>query len=204
MVRITKVYTRTGDTGETGLVGGTRLPKDHPRIEGFGTVDELNSCLGLVRSFNTQKPQSERRDKLELILQAIQQKLFDMGSELATLPGDEYPGQIKLEEADAAWLEEVIDAMNNELEPLKSFILPGGTPLNAFLHQSRTTCRRAERAVLRLHRVEPINPAILKYLNRLSDALFVFGRWVTAKLDETELLWQPGSTRPDWRWSTND
>ena len=136
-------------------------------------VDELNSCLGLVRSFNAQKPQSERRDKLELILQAIQQKLFDMGSELATLPGDEYPGQIKLEEADAAWLEEVIDAMNTELEPLKSFILPGGTPLNAFLHQSRTTCRRAERAVLRLHRVEHINPAILKYLNRLSDALFL-------------------------------
>lgn len=201
MVRITKVYTRTGDTGDTGLVGGRRLPKDHPRVEGFGTVDELNSCLGLVRSFNAQKPPSIRRDKFELILQAIQQKLFDLGSELATLPGDEYPGQVQLEAEDARWLEDVIDAMNSELQPLQSFILPGGTPLNAFLHQARTTCRRAERAVLRLHREEPINPAILQYLNRLSDALFVMGRWVTAKLDEQELLWQPGASRPDWRWS---
>ena len=151
MVRITKVYTRTGDTGETGLVGGTRMPKDHSRIEGLGTIDQLNSFFCLVRSFNARKPQSERRDKLELILQAIQQKLFDMGSELATLLGDEYPGQIKLEEADAAWLEEVIDAMNTELEPLKSFILPGGSQLYALLHQSRTTCGRGERGVMLLH-----------------------------------------------------
>ena len=132
MVKITKVYTRTGDTGQTGLVGGKRLPKDHPRIEAYGSVDELNSVLGIVLSFLVQKDASKRRDKLELILEAIQQKLFDMGSELATLPGDEYVGQITLQAEDAKWLEEIIDAMNDELQPLKSFILPGGTSLNVF------------------------------------------------------------------------
>jgi len=127
MVKITKVYTRTGDTGQTGLVGGKRLPKDHPRIEAYGSVDELNSVLGIVLSFLVQKDASKRRDKLELILEAIQQKLFDLGSELATLPGDEYVGQITLQAEDAEWPEEIIDAMNDELQPLKSFILPGGT-----------------------------------------------------------------------------
>jgi len=125
MVKITKVYTRTGDTGQTGLVGGKRLPKDHPRIEAYGSVDELNSVLGIVLSFLVQKDASKRRDKLELILEAIQQKLFDLGSELATLPGDEYVGQITLQAEDSEWLEEIIDTMNDELQPLKSFILPG-------------------------------------------------------------------------------
>jgi cob(I)alamin adenosyltransferase len=202
MVRITKVYTRTGDAGETGLVGGKRLPKDHQRIESYGTVDELNACVGVVRSLNMQKTPSQRREKLEIILQAVQQKLFDMGSELATLPGDEYEGQITLQEHDAEWLEEVIDAMNTELPPLKSFILPGGTPLNASLHQARTVCRRAEREVLRLHRDDTVNAAILKYLNRLSDALFVMGRWVSATMGEQEILWKPGNQLPDWRWDT--
>ena len=145
MVRITKVYTRSGDKGDTGLVGGKRIPKDHPRIGSYGTVDELNSIVGLCRSFLAQKESSVRRDKLDLVLEAIQQKLFDMGSELATLPGTEYEGQITLQPEDAEWLEEIIDAMNEDLEPLQSFILPGGTPLNAFLHQARTVCRRAER-----------------------------------------------------------
>ena len=136
MVKITKVYTRTGDSGQTGLVGGKRLPKDHPRIEAYGTVDELNSLIGIVLSFLEQKKASKRSLKLKLILKAIQQKLFDMGSELATLPGDEYEGQVNLQPEDVNWLEEIIDAMNDELEPLKSFILPGGTPLNSFLHLS--------------------------------------------------------------------
>ena len=200
MVRITKVYTRSGDKGDTGLVGGKRIPKDHPRIESYGTVDELNSIVGLCRSFLAQKESSVRRDKLDLILEAIQQKLFDMGSELATLPGDEYEGQITLQPEDAEWLEEIIDAMNEDLEPLRSFILPGGTPLNAFLHQARTVCRRAERDVIRLSREEEVNPEVIKYLNRLSDFLFVAGRWVTATLGEQETLWQPGKAQPEWEW----
>ena len=200
MVKITKVYTRTGDSGQTGLVGGKRLPKDHPRIEAYGTVDELNSVIGLALSFLAQKEASKRREKLELILEAIQQKLFDTGSELATLPGDEYEGQITLKAEDAEWLEEIIDAMNEELQPLKSFILPGGTSLNAFLHQARTVCRRAERDILKLNQIDLVNQEIIKYINRLSDFLFVAGRWVTETLGETETLWQPGKSSPDWNW----
>ncbi len=200
MVKITKVYTRTGDKGETGLVGGRRLPKTHPRIEAYGTVDELNSLIGIVRSHNDAKAPGVRRDKFELILEAVQHKLFDLGAELATYPGDEYEGQITLAAADAAWLEEVIDAMNDDLPKLFSFILPGGSPMNAALHQARTVCRRAERDVLRLAAEETVNPHLVAYLNRLSDALFVFGRWVSATLDEKEILWEPGKAYPDWRW----
>ncbi|HCV44954.1 MAG TPA: cob(I)yrinic acid a,c-diamide adenosyltransferase, partial [Deltaproteobacteria bacterium] len=192
MVKITKVYTRTGDAGQTGLVGGKRLPKDHPRIEAYGSVDELNSVIGLALSFLAKKEASKRREKLGLILEAIQQKLFDAGSELATLPGDEYEGQITLQAENVEWLEEIIDAMNEELQPLKSFILPGGTSLNAFLHQARTVCRRAERDILKLNQIDLVNPEIIKYINRLSDFLFVAGRWVTETLGETETLWQPG------------
>lgn len=200
MVKITKVYTRTGDTGQTGLVGGKRLPKDHPRIESYGSVDELNSVIGLALSFLAKKGASKRREKLRLILEAIQQKLFDTGSELATLPGDEYEGQITLQAENVVWLEEIIDAMNEELQPLKSFILPGGTSLNAFLHQARTVCRRAERDILKLNQIDLVNPEIIKYINRLSDFLFVAGRWVTETLGETETLWQPGKSSPDWSW----
>jgi len=201
MVKITKVYTRTGDSGETGLVGGKRLPKDHPRIEAFGSVDELNSVLGLVLSFLVQKDASDRRKKLELIFEAIQQKIFDMGSELATLPGDEYNGQITIQAEDTEWLEEIIDAMNEELQPLKSFILPGGTSLNASLHHARTVCRRAERDIIKLKQIDLVSPEILKYINRLSDLLFVVGRWVTETLGEKETLWQPGKSKPDWNWN---
>ena len=200
MVKITKVYTRTGDAGQTGLVGGKRLPKDHPRIEAYGSVDELNSVIGLALSFLAKKGASKRREKLGLILEAIQQKLFDAGSELATLPGDEYEGQIILQAENVEWLEEIIDAMNEELQPLKSFILPGGTSLNAFLHQARTVCRRAERDILKLNQIDLVNPEIMKYINRLSDFLFVAGRWVTETLGETETLWQPGKSSPDWSW----
>lgn len=200
MVRITKVYTKSGDQGQTGLVGGRRIPKTHPRIEAYGTVDELMSVIGIARCFNSQKEPSLRRDKLEVILQTIQQKLFDIGSELATYPGDEYAGQVKVQMQDVTWLEEVIDAMNEELTPLKSFILPGGSPLNAFLHQARTVCRRAERHVLALQEQETISATIVPFLNRLSDALFVFGRWVSSTMGETEILWESGKGLPDWRW----
>ena len=200
MVRINKVYTRTGDEGDTGLVGGRRVAKVHPRIEAYGTVDELNSVIGLCRSFLAQKKRSKHRDKLDLILESTQQRLFDIGSELATLPGDEYEGQVKVPTEDTHWMEEVIDLMNDDLDPLKSFILPGGTPLNAFLHQARTVCRRTERSVLRLHRDEEVSSEIRTFLNRLSDFLFVCGRWVTVTLGEEEVLWVPGKELPDWRW----
>jgi len=198
MVKITKVYTRSGDSGTTGLVGGKRLPKDHPRIMAYGTVDELNSVLGIVLSFLFQKKESTRRKKLGVILEAIQQKLFDMGSQLATLPGDEYDGQIYLKHVDTAWLEGIIDSMNEDLKPLKSFILPGGSSLNSFLHLSRTVCRRAEREIIKLNQIDLVSPEIIKFINRLSDFIFVTGRWVTEKLGEHETLWKPGNKNPDW------
>ena len=182
------------------MVGGKRVPKTHSRIEAYGTIDELMSVLGIVRSFNSKKEPSKRREKFEVILQAIQQKLFDVGSQLATLPGDEYEGQVRVKQKDVEWLEAVIDAMNDELSPLTSFILPGGSPLNAFLHQARTVCRRAEREVLRLRFDEEIDDVVVPYLNRLSDALFVFSRWVSSTLGETEILWEAGKDLPDWHW----
>ena len=173
MVKITKVYTRPGDSGKTGLVGGKRLPKDHPRIEAFGSVDELNSVIGIALSYLAQKEVSKRREKMESILEAIQQKLFDTGSELATLPGDEYEGQINIKAEDSEWLEEIIDAMNEELQPLKSFILPGGTSLNAFLHQARTVCRRAERDIIKLNQID-LNKK-LEIKDNVYDAIMCVG-----------------------------
>src|SRR5262245_46680732 len=196
MVKINKVYTRKGDAGNTQLVGGRPIPKDHPRVEAYGTVDELNTVLGLVRSFNSHAAASAggnaaRREGLDRLLQAIQQRLFDLGAQLATMPGDEYEGQVLVKAADVTWLEQVIDTLNEELQPLNSFILPGGGATTAFLHQARTVCRRGERLIVALARKEPVGEHVVPYLNRLSDALFVLSRWVTATLGETELLWQP-------------
>jgi cob(I)alamin adenosyltransferase len=201
MVRINRVYTRKGDRGNTSLVGGRAVPKDDPRVECYGTVDELNAVLGIVRSANADKPAGPRRDGFDRILQAIQQRLFDLGAELATAPEDRYEGQVRISEADVRWLEQVIDTMNAELQPLESFILPGGGAVSAFLHQARTVCRRAERRVVRLGREQEVGEQVLPYLNRLSDALFVFGRWVAATLGERELLWEPGLA-PDDSWKT--
>jgi cob(I)alamin adenosyltransferase len=201
MVRINRVYTRKGDSGNTSLVGGRKIGKDHLRVESYGTVDELNSLLGIVRSFNDRKPAGARRDSLDRILQLVQQKLFDLGAELATRPGDEYEGQVKVVRRDVKWLEEVIDAMNAELKPLESFILPGGGGVTSFLHQARAVCRRAERVVVALTREEAVGEFVLPFLNRLSDALFVFSRWAAATMDEPETLWQPGLASDDsWRW----
>ncbi len=201
MVRINKVYTKAGDKGETSLAYGGRVSKDNLRVEAYGTVDELNSIVGLVRAFNLEKPESERRDKLEIILQTIQQRLFDIGSILATAPEADKQKGPKLSESNVQWLEQVIDAMNEELKPLDSFTLPGGSPVNAFLHQARTVCRRAEREIVRLRREEELDPNILAYINRLSDALFVFSRWTASTMGEKEFLWQPGKADPeDWRW----
>ena len=201
MVRINKVYTKTGDKGETSLAYGKRISKDHPRVQAYGTVDELNSLMGIVRCFNLEKPASIRRDKLEIILQNIQQRLFDIGSILATDPKSAPETMPSVAEENVAWLEIVIDAMNEELPPLNSFILPGGSSVNAFLHQCRTVCRRAERDIVSLNREEDIDSNLLAYINRLSDALFVFSRWTASTMDEKEFLWEPGKGDPeDWRW----
>ncbi len=192
MVRINKVYTKKGDQGETSLVKGVRIAKDHARVEAYGTTDELNSILGLVRCFNQQKPPSEERDRLERILKNIQNRLFDIGSLLATPPGVERPERKYISEANVTWLEGIIDSMNAELKPLNSFTLPGGSTVLAFLHQARTVCRRAERRIVTLNREEPVDPLLIAYINRLSDALFVFSRWSAVKLGETEFLWEPG------------
>ena len=201
MVKINRVYTRKGDSGNTSLVGGAAIRKDHLRVESFGTVDELNSLLGIVRGFNQHKPAGARRDGFERILRTIQQKLFDLGAELATPPGSEYEGQVRIVAEDIQWLEVIIDTMNGELAPLESFILPGGGEVSAFLHQARAVCRRAERLVVSLSDQESIGAQVIPYLNRLSDALFVFARWVTSTMDEPETLWNPG-LKPDdtWRW----
>lgn len=201
MVRINKVYTKTGDKGETGLAGGGRISKTHPKVEAYGTVDELNSIVGIARCFNLQRTSSERRDKLDTILMVIQQRLFDLGSELATKPGETNKNKLALSETNVHWLEEVIDAMNEELQPLKSFTLPGGGPVGSFLHQCRTVCRRAERQVIRLQKEEEIGPWTLPYINRLSDAFFVFCRWAAISFREEELLWEPGMPDPEnWHW----
>ena len=202
MVNINKVYTRKGDEGQTRLVGGVKIAKDHPRVEAYGTIDELISILGIVRNYNKQLPVSVRRDKFEVILQHIQQWLFDLGSELATPPG-KLPKREKpdLSGERVKFLEEVIDKMNEELPALKSFVLPGGNPLSAFLHQSRTVCRRAERRIVSLARQEKISLSVIPFINRLSDALFVFARWAALNQGENEILWEPGMTDfPDWKW----
>jgi cob(I)alamin adenosyltransferase len=192
-ISITRVYTRTGDKGETGLVGGARVPKDSPRIEAYGTMDELNAIVGIVRTFNEERlSDGEHHRWLDDVLKKIQNQLFDLGSELATPPGAAYEGMFRFTEAEVKGLEELMDHCQKDLEPLKSFTLPGGGRINAFMHQARTVCRRFERQVLRLSRVEPVNEWDLKYVNRLSDTFFVLGRWVAKHMGEKEYLWERG------------
>jgi len=192
-IRITKVYTRTGDKGETALVGGKRVPKDSPRIDAYGTIDELNSIVGLARVFNEEKLNAGDAHRfLDLALRQIQDELFDLGSELAT-PGDfSYDGMYRVSEREVKKLEELIDECQKELGPLKSFVLPGGGKIGAYLHQCRTVCRRAEREILRLSRAEPLSEWPLKYVNRLSDLFFVLSRWISKQSGEQEYLWQRG------------
>jgi len=192
-IRITKVYTRTGDKGFTKLVGGKKVAKDAPRIEAYGTVDELNSVLGLARVFNDEnKERSAAGQRLDEIFRRLQNELFDLGSELATPPDFSYDGMHRVSKGEVEALEHLIDEGQKDLAPLNSFILPGGGKVGAFLHQARTVCRRAERAVLRLSREEAIGEWPLKYLNRLSDLLFVLSRWVSKQLGEPEYLWERG------------
>jgi cob(I)alamin adenosyltransferase len=203
MISITRVYTRTGDRGETALVGGGRVPKDSPRIVAYGTLDELNAIVGLARVFNAERlAEGERHRWLDGVLQRIQNQLFDLGSELATPPDAVYDGMFRMSEAEVTELEQLMDECQKDLEPLKSFVLPGGGRVQGFLHQARTVCRRAEREVLKLARVEPIGDGPLRYVNRLSDAFFVLGRWVGKHMGEPEYLWERGLSAHTRRRST--
>jgi len=193
MVRITKVYTRTGDRGDTGLVGGKRVPKDSPRIDAYGTIDELNSIVGLARVFNEENLDAgEAHRFLDGVLCQIQDELFDLGSELATPPEFFQQGMYRVSATEIERIEKLIDKCQEDLEPLRSFILPGGGRIGAYLHQCRTVCRRAEREILRLLRAEPISEWPLKYVNRLSDLFFVLSRWISKQTGKQEYLWQRG------------
>ncbi len=192
-IRITRVYTRTGDGGETALVGGRRVAKDAPRIEAYGTIDELNAVIGLARVFNAERLKKGKDHRwLDEVFRRLQNELFDLGSELATPEDGVYEGMHRVSEAQVTALEKLMDKCQKDLKPLKSFVLPGGGRVGGFLHQARTVCRRAERRVLALARVETISPWPLKYVNRLSDLLFVLSRWVGHRLGETEYLWERG------------
>jgi cob(I)alamin adenosyltransferase len=180
---INRVYTRRGDSGQTSLAGGQRLPKNDLRIEAYGTVDELNSFIGLARESTRELPELDR------ILRRVQHELFNLGSILATLPQDVHPKQARITPAESEQLEREIDSMNEGLPPLRSFVLPGGSRLNAELHICRTVCRRAERRCVAL--ATEVDEEILKYLNRLSDALFVWSRWASHRLGVAEILWEP-------------
>jgi cob(I)alamin adenosyltransferase len=190
-MRITRVYTRTGDQGETGLGGGQRLPKDHPRIEAYGTVDELNSVLGVVRAVLED-------EKIDAQLEAIQHQLFDLGGDLCLLEPDKQRfGVPPFPEAHVAWMEQLLDAANAELTPLKEFVLPGGTEAAGHLHVARCVARRAERLCVALARSEPVSPQVVPYLNRLSDALFQLARLVNLRSGKGDVLWQRKHKRGD-------
>jgi cob(I)alamin adenosyltransferase len=196
-ISITRVYTRLGDGGETALVGGRRVAKDSPRIVAYGTIDELNAVVGLVRVFNaegmkTRGPRRKRHEWLDVTLRKVQNQLFDVGSELATPPDAVYEGMFRVGEGEVTELERIMDGCQKDLTPLKSFVLPGGGRIQGFLHQARTVCRRAERELFALSRVEPVGEWPLRYVNRLSDLLFVLGRWVGKHMGEKEYLWERG------------
>ncbi len=191
MVRLNRIYTRTGDDGTTGLVDGSRAPKHAPRLEAVGAVDEANATLGWAVLALDQKADIAR----------IQNDLFDLGADLATplgnSGGDDFAPSdmvLRIAPGQAEWLERRIDAANESLEPLRSFILPGGSETAARLHMARTAVRRAERAMTALAAAEPVNPAALAYINRLSDYLFVLARAVNAA-GAGDVLWKPGAGR---------
>lgn len=185
---LNRIYTKTGDQGETHLAGGQRVPKDSPRIECYGTVDELNAFVGMAAV-----SAAESAPALVPILRRVQHELFNLGSILATRPADVHPKQARITDAEVRQLEIEIDRMNEELVPLRSFVLPGGTRLNTELHACRTICRRAERLAVSLGRQEAIPPQTIQYLNRLSDAFFVWSRWVNHQLGVEEVLWEPNA-----------
>lgn len=187
MVKLTKIYTRGGDKGETSLVDGSRVRKDDLRIAAYGTVDEVNAVIGIVRLHAT--------GDIDALLSRIQNELFDLGADLAT-PGENFadPKALRILPSQTARLEADIDRLNAELAPLNSFILPGGTATAAYLHLARTVTRRAERLMVAAAAEDAINPEAIKYCNRLSDLLFVLCRYVNNK-GMGDVLWTPGGTR---------
>lgn len=191
-IRINRVYTRTGDDGSTGLVGGARVAKDSLRVESYGAIDELNAVVGMARVFNSEEPPGPTRYRVEEVLRRLQNELFDLGSELATPPDAVYEGMFRVSAADVRALEVEMDECQRDLDPLKSFVLPGGGRVSGLLHVARTVCRRAEREVLRLSRKEEVGEHVLAYLNRLSDLFFVLSRWVGNQCGESEYLWERG------------
>lgn len=193
-IYISRVYTKAGDGGKTSLVGGHQVGKDAPRIEAYGTVDELNAVIGLVRRASHDEPgPADARARLDAILERVQSELFNLGSMLATLPGEMGEKQPRIAARHVEQLEREIDELNADLPPLKSFTLPGGGWTSSYLHLARTVCRRAERRVVHLSSVEEIDAECVRYLNRLSDALYVIGRWNVRERGEAEPLWRPDS-----------
>lgn len=191
---LNRIYTRTGDKGQTRLVGGHAVPKDNLRIESYGTVDELNAFVGLARtSAEELASRFERLHSFAGILKRVQHELFNLGSILATPMDEVGPKQPRVTPKDVKQLEREIDAANEDLQALRSFVLPGGSRLEAELHVCRTVCRRAERLLVSLTREESVPEESLQYLNRLSDALFVWSRWVNGVLGATETLWEPNA-----------
>ena len=184
-IALNRIYTKLGDKGETSLVGGQRVPKDSLRIECYGTVDELNCFAGRAAVMAQEIP------RLHTILIRVQHELFNLGSILATLPEDVHPKQPTVTSIEVEQLEREMDSMNEELSALRSFVLPGGTLLSAELHICRTVCRRAERLLVTLSHRELVPTEAIKYLNRLSDAFFVWSRWANFSADVEEVLWQP-------------
>jgi cob(I)alamin adenosyltransferase len=194
MVRLNRIYTKAGDGGDTRLVGGQKVPKDALRIEAYGTVDELSACIGIARTALTEPNAPGEADALAKVLARIQNELFNLGSDLATLPADRRPQQPVIEARHVTALEHEIDGWNASLPELRSFVLPGGGVVAAYLHLARTVCRRAERAIVRLRDAEPIGEQSLPYVNRLSDALFVMSRHAARLYGESEPLWEPEKT----------
>lgn len=195
-IRINRVYTKTGDRGDTGLVGGHRIGKDDLRIDCYGTVDELNSVVGLCR-LHTRAQRAEEAEplgELDAILARIQNELFNLGSMLATRAEDLRPTQPVIKAHHIERLEHEIDKFNEDLPELRSFVLPGGGSLGAYLHLGRTVCRRAERLTVALGRRDTVPAEAVQYLNRLSDALFVFARHAARVTATAEILWQPETT----------
>src|ERR1700730_5402015 len=185
-VALNRIYTKIGDKGQTHLAGGQRVPKDSLRIECYGTVDELNAFVGMACV-----SAAESLPEVAVILRRVQHELFNLGSVLATLPKDVHQKQARITVAEIEQLEKEIDGMNADLAPLRSFVLPGGSRLNTELHACRTICRRAQRIAVKLAREEDIPPEIIQYLNRLSDAFFVWSRWANHVLGIPEVLWEP-------------
>jgi cob(I)alamin adenosyltransferase len=187
MVKLNRIYTKTGDKGETGLGDGTRVLKNAQRIAAYGTVDETNATIGLARLHTT--------GEIDAMLARIQNDLFDLGADLCVPETSEHSAKaLRIVDSQVDRLEQEIDAMNAELSPLKSFVLPGGTPVAAYLHLARTVARRAERQMVALAQIDPVGMPALKYMNRLSDHLFVASRYANDK-GARDVLWTPGANR---------